>query len=160
MKQELENGSVPPQYYFIGDEAFSNRDQFLVPYSGTGLPPDKDSFNYHLSSMRQCIERAFALLVLRWGVFWRPLQCSYENWTLVCTVAAKLHNFCIDENEGARHDIAPRYAADELEGDDPTIYLNPIDDEEDGGQSCGRRRRSLADFLQDNGIFKPAKIFD
>lgn len=47
MKRELDSGSLPIQYYFIGDEAFSNRDQFLVPYSGSGLERAKDSFKYH-----------------------------------------------------------------------------------------------------------------
>lgn len=46
------DGLIPSQYYFIGDGAFSNTAQFLVPWSGTGLGPWKDSFNFHLSSMR------------------------------------------------------------------------------------------------------------
>lgn len=157
MKRELANGSLPIQYYFIGDKAFSNRDQFLVPYSGSSLERDKDSFNYHLSAMRQCIERAFSLLTLRWGIFWRPLRCSYGKWTLVCTVAAKLHNFCIDENEGTREDISPRYDADYEEGDDPAVYLNPFDPEEEVARSNGRRRRTLTDMLEQSGIYRPRK---
>ena len=119
MKTLLDNGHLPAPYYFIGDEAFICTEQFLVPWSGRGLPNDKDSFNYHLSSMRQCIERAFALLTNRWGIFWRPLQCAYEKWTLVCMVAAKLHNFCIDMNDSQP---TSRANADHQEFDAPIVF--------------------------------------
>ncbi len=64
-----EKNRLPPDYFFIGDEAFSNTDQFLVPYSGQGLGPWKDSFNFHLSRMRQCIERAFGMMTADLGYF-------------------------------------------------------------------------------------------
>mmetsp|Transcript_20236 Transcript_20236/g.29052 ORF Transcript_20236/g.29052 Transcript_20236/m.29052 type:complete len:117 (-) Transcript_20236:50-400(-) len=90
---------------YFGDEAFVNTQQFLVPWSGRGLDPWKVSFNYHLSSMRQCIERSFSHLTQRWGIFWRPLQCGVDKWTLVCTVTAKLHNYIIDMGEGGDNDM-------------------------------------------------------
>jgi hypothetical protein len=73
-KKDLDSGKLPMQWYVVGDEAFSNTQQFLVPWAGRGLPADKDSFNYHLSAMRQCIERAFGILTERWGIFWRPVK--------------------------------------------------------------------------------------
>jgi hypothetical protein len=87
---------LPAKYYAVGDEAFVNTNNFLCPFPGRNIGVYKDSFNYHLSSMRQCIERAFGVLVKRWGILWRNLQCSYERWTMVLTVCAKLHNLCID----------------------------------------------------------------
>jgi hypothetical protein len=96
MKVEMDAGRLPCDFYIIGDEAFSCTDQLLVPYGGRGLGVWKDSFNYHLSSMRQCIERAFALYVQRWGIVWRALRTDFNRWPLVLTVCAKLHNFCID----------------------------------------------------------------
>lgn len=74
--------------------------------------------------MRQCIERAFPLLTQRWDIFWRPLRSSYDKWTLVCSVAAKLQNFCIHENEGSSADIAPSYDVDYVEGGDPAVYIH------------------------------------
>lgn len=50
MKCVLDDGLLPEKYFVIGDEAFVNTPQFLVPWSGRGLGPWKDSFNYYLSS--------------------------------------------------------------------------------------------------------------
>jgi hypothetical protein len=93
-----EDKLLPNEYFIIGDEAFQCSEQLLVPYGGRGLGIWKDSFNYHLSVQRQCIERAFALLVNRWGILWRPLRFSYDKWTLLLSVLAKLHNYCIENH--------------------------------------------------------------
>jgi hypothetical protein len=45
--------------------------KLLVPYAGRSLGVWKDSFNSHLSAMRQCVERSFAILTQRWGILWR-----------------------------------------------------------------------------------------
>ena len=76
IKALLDDNALPLPYYFIGDEAFINTTKFLVPWGGSKLPEFKDSFNraYHLSSMRQCIERAFALLVQSWGILCKASQ--------------------------------------------------------------------------------------
>jgi hypothetical protein len=52
---------LPPQYYIVCDEAVECNEEVLVPFGGRNLGEWKDSFNYHLSSMRQCIERAFGI---------------------------------------------------------------------------------------------------
>ena len=119
--QYFNSGALPLQYFFVGDEAFSCTEQLLVPYSGRGLGTWKDSFNYHLSSMRQCIERAFGLMVHRWGILARPLQCAFNKWPLLLTVLAKLHNFCVDRN--LPH-LDTRYRKDVLPGDVTTFLLN------------------------------------
>ena len=95
-KHIIEAGRLPRQYYIICDEALSSTEEALTPFGGTQIGTWKDSFNYHLSSMRQCIERAFGILTRRWGIFWRPLTCAYEKWPLIVQVCAKLHNLCID----------------------------------------------------------------
>lgn len=84
-------------FNLVLDEAYQCTDQTLVPWKGVSLPFDKDAFNYWLSKQRQVIERAFGILVQRWGVFWRPLRTSMENVALIISVAIKLHNICIDQ---------------------------------------------------------------
>eukprot|EP01138_Halocafeteria_seosinensis_P009305 gb/GECG01009509.1/.p1 GENE.gb/GECG01009509.1/~~gb/GECG01009509.1/.p1 ORF type:complete len:440 (+),score=36.00 gb/GECG01009509.1/:1-1320(+) len=161
MKHLLDSGELRQQSYRIGDEAFINSQQLLVPWSGRGLEVWKDSFNYHLSAMRQCIERAFGLLVERWGIFWRPLRCAYSRWTLVCAVAAKLHNYAIDMNEGRSSDILQRTDEDWEENDEPLVYLNGNGEaaeenvEEGRVRPIGDRRRQITDYLKAQGVRRP-----
>jgi hypothetical protein len=160
MKRLLEAGELKAPYFFIGDEAFINTTQLLVPWSGRGLEVWKDSFNYHLSAMRQCIERAFSLLTERWGLFWRPLRCAYRRWTLLCAVAAKLHNYCIDMNEGK--DIRPRLDEDIEEGDNRDVFMNgnsegAMDELPEGTsvRPTGDTRRNITEYLQAQGVRRP-----
>ena len=92
LKQRIHDGGLPAEFFLIGDEAFSNTQQMLSPWPGTGIGDWKDSFNYHLSKCRQCVERAFGMLVRRWGIFSRKLVCSHHRWSKVALVCAKLHN--------------------------------------------------------------------
>jgi hypothetical protein len=94
----IKENRLPSNYYFIGDEGFVNTRNFLTPHSGCFLNLFKDSFNYHLSRMRQNVERAFGILVSRWGIYWRPLSCDYDRWRLILQVTARLHNLCLDLN--------------------------------------------------------------
>jgi hypothetical protein len=171
IKKLLEEGRLPPEYYFIGDEAFQCTQQFLVPWSGHGLPVDKDAFNHNLSSSRQVIECAFALLTERWGVLWRPLRCAFKRWTLVCSVCAKLHNYCIDVDSDA--DIQPRHDDDvevgdyhdtvlndygDVDSDDEYAYL--FDDDEDArpARPLGTRRKDITQSFRVNGIIRPVNV--
>ena len=92
---------LPDGYFVIGDEAFRNTNTFLVPWKGHSITAWKSSFNFHLSSMRQCIERAFGILVARWLILSKPLQVAKSKWTLVSRVCAKLHNFLLSEDSGS-----------------------------------------------------------
>eukprot|EP01032_Pedospumella_encystans_P029721 gene29721-33555_t len=148
---------LPDRFYIIGDEAFINTNQLLTPYSGNGLGVWKDSFNYHLSAMRQCIERSFALLTGRWGILWRPLRCAMARWPLVLTVCAKLHNYCLDKN------VSPctnRFYEDVEEEDEDIVLLNTETSEEENahrrGGDQGARRKNFTEDLQNKGIRRPA----
>ena len=95
--QYIMEKKLPKEFFIIGDEAFPCTEYLLTPYSGRHLGIWKDSFNFHLSAMRQTIERAFGILTRRWGIFWRPLSMAMSRWSLVITVCAKLHNLCIEQ---------------------------------------------------------------
>ena len=126
--------------------------QLWTPWSGHNLDEWKDAFNYHLSAMRQCIERAFALLTQKWGIFWRPLRCSHHRWPLVCTVAAKLHNYCIDmkEDQGDNE----RYEEDFQEGDVHCLNFNHYQNSlvTEVGRPSGVSRRKMTKYFEDNGV--------
>ena len=157
MKVILESGALPPRYYFVGDEAFQNVNYFLTPWSGHGLDAWKDSFNYHLSAMRQCIERAFAFLTQRWGIFWRPLRCDFKRWTLICSVCAKLHNFCIDMQESLS-DIPERLLDDYVEDDHHYVLDNANGGPERPGRPIGDRRKIETELLKERGIRRKRHI--
>jgi hypothetical protein len=89
---------LPQEYFFIGDEAFTNTQQFLSPWPGRGLDRYKDSFNFWLSHSRQVIEHAFGLLTQSFKIFWRRFHFSLDRWSLVVLICMKLHNLCLDRN--------------------------------------------------------------
>jgi hypothetical protein len=92
-QSERSTKMLPPTYFGVGDDAFVNSDTLLTPWSGRGLTIFQDSFNYHLSSMRQTIERAFGMFIRRWGIFNRPLTVALHKWGFIADVCARLHNF-------------------------------------------------------------------
>lgn len=53
-------------------------------------------FNNILSSQRITIERAFGILVRRWGILWRPIAFSLCKVSKIVRVCAMLHNICVD----------------------------------------------------------------
>ena len=72
-----------------------------MPFPGQNLDQRMDSFNYFLSQLRIRIENAFALLVARWGILWRPLRVRLKHQPCLIKCLCKLHNFCIEEKERA-----------------------------------------------------------
>lgn len=161
---------LPPNMFYIGDEGFVNTDSFLTPISGNRLNPAEDGFNYHLSRMRQNVERSFGIMVRKWGIFWRPLSCAYDRWHLVITCCAKLHNYCIDrrieERETEVFNEMP-FASDVQVNDDISILTDdagiwrPTDAGEDVPNGTARslfsdtRRRAFVGMFHENGWVRP-----
>jgi hypothetical protein len=144
---------LPPGYYGVGDEAFANCDTLLCPWSGRSLTLEKDAFNFYLSAMRQCIERAFGQMVMRWGVFHRRLNVRADKWGLVTMVAAMLHNFCIDMKVG---EPPPSHPGDHQAGD--TCAVIPNTQRNDSGRMSGSqrtRRQQITDALKAAGKARP-----
>ena len=146
------NNLIPEQFYLIGDEAFTNTNRMLSPWAGRNLDAYKDSFNYHLSSCRQCIERAFGMLVKRWGILWRKLTCSFDKWPLVAMVCARLHNICIDFNVPA----APRLIRDIQQEDVMEVILD--NERILANHATGDRRRIITRKFEEHGIRRPPVI--
>ena len=142
--------TIPERFHLIGDEAFTNTNRMLVPWSGRGLDVGKDSFNYHLSRCRSSIERAFGKLVKRFERLWRKLECDFSRWPLVATVCAKLHNICVDNNIPD----TPRLIRDVQPGDRNEVILADGDINDAGRPTGDRRRQITRDFLA-RGIRRP-----
>jgi hypothetical protein len=107
--------------------------------------------------MRQTIERAFGLMTNRFGIFWRPLRCSYKYWPLVCMVAAKLHNFCIDNNIPL---TVERVSSDHQEGDSNITLSNEnsssLQTEGSSRNShSGCKRKQFTEDLERQGTRRP-----
>jgi DDE superfamily endonuclease len=155
-REVVQKGRLPQQYFFIGDEGLGCEDQLLTPWSGRGIGKDKDAFNFHLSVRRQVIERAFGILVRRWGVLNRKLVVSFHRWNLVVTVCAKLHNVCVDRNIPE----VPRHRRDVRPGDSPNVFFNvqPTDDlyRYSATDHRGERRRRITERLAAQRIERPA----
>lgn len=93
----VQAGQLPKWAHIVFDDAYVCTQQELSPWSKPGkkqrpLTPWQDSFNYHLSLNRQCIERAFGLFIGCWGLFWRPLSVAKSRIPLIVRCAMKLHN--------------------------------------------------------------------
>ena len=54
------------------------------------------AFNNILSSQKITIERAFGILVRRWGILWRPITYRLDKIATIARVCAMLHNICVD----------------------------------------------------------------
>lgn len=154
----VEHSDWPSDFYVIGDEAFVCTNNFLTPYSGRGLGPWKDAFNFYLSSMRQCVERSFALLVQRWGILWCPLQFDFCYWTRVLMALAKVLNFCIDEGDIP---VRQRFHEDVMEGDQFEVLINEsfLDEEEQHflmtRRTGNRRPNNFRVVLEEKGLRRP-----
>jgi hypothetical protein len=111
------------------------------------------SFNYHLSRMRQNVERAFGLLVARFGVLWRPLRCEFERIPGLLNALCRLHNFCVLENEPpplpTSFDIAVGDVRGYMVGDDCTTGATG------GYRLADSRRRKHTTDLKESGFARP-----
>lgn len=112
---ELLTTRLPSQFHVVLDEAFKCTTQELSPYPKPRvgkLSEAQDAFNFHLSLHRQVIERCFALLTWRWGVFWRPIRVQFGSIKDLVACCCRLHNWCQEDAEykrilaASRHDAA------------------------------------------------------
>ena len=98
---------VAPEHTIAGDNAFVENMTMATPIPGTQISLVEDAYNFYLSQVRITIERAFGILVHRWGILRRPLSMSILKVPAIVTCLMRLHNFCIDNGE-SRRTPAPR----------------------------------------------------
>jgi hypothetical protein len=83
----------------FGDNAYVSTDYMVTPYKNVRAGP-KDDFNFFHSQLRINIERAFGMLVKKWGVLQKPLPCRMGPTKQLALVMAlcRLHNFCLGDD--------------------------------------------------------------
>ena len=98
--QTISNGRLRDKWLIVGDDAFVCKDNVITPYVRKQLSKAQRNYNYFLSMNRQVVERTFALWKWKWGLFWRPLLINDQNIKVVIETTCRLHNLCIDVQEG------------------------------------------------------------
>lgn len=87
--------SQPSPYHWMADAAYPLLRTLIVPFPGAALRDHEDAFNFYLSQLRITIERAFGMLVQRWGIFWKKLKFDIPFCCEIIHACVRLHNFCI-----------------------------------------------------------------
>jgi hypothetical protein len=117
-----------PGFCLFGDNAYINSIFMATPFAGV-LGGSEDAYNFYHLQVQIRIECAFRMFTQQWSLLWRALPAQITTGKAVALVVAlgKLHNFCIDKNDG---DATPLRAADEwnlqVEGAIPTADVEPL----------------------------------
>jgi len=96
LAKRLEELGLPPGFFIVADNAYSCSDWMIVPFKNAVPGSIEDDVNFYISQVRCNIECTFGIFMRRWGLFWRPLEIGFERRSKVITLAAKLHNFIIN----------------------------------------------------------------
>lgn len=101
----------PMPYVLVADEAFQLSHYLLRPYPVRVLDDEKRIFNYRLSRARRTIENTFGILVQRWRVLKKPLECCVKNTVSIIQACVCLHNWL---RETDKTNYMPKKIDDEI----------------------------------------------
>ena len=105
---------------------------------------------------------AFGQLVRRWGILWRPLECSLQENTRIVMVCMKLHNYCQRRGFYAHGGCRERGEVDGA-GASPEAWLQNdlhMDDSHRGVRRDLERsamRTCIAEAIYTAGLRRPAR---
>jgi hypothetical protein len=160
VSRAIKQGRLPVWAHVVFDEAYPCAGQELSPFRGRNLDTWKDSFNYHLFLHRQVVERAFGILINRWGVFWRSLRIRFKRIPLLIRVCCKMHNLCIDRFGAG--DAIKVFKGDIQPNDNITVRWTDGTGRSRGYRSDlekSRGRDDLVKLLKERGVVRPAHSF-
>ncbi|XP_018360100.1 PREDICTED: uncharacterized protein LOC108759253 [Trachymyrmex cornetzi] len=94
-------------------EAFPLKPYLMRPYPRRSLTSDSQRiFNYRLSRARRIIENAFGILVSRWRILRKSIQCKEETAHKIVLVV--LYNYIMSSNE--QKYCPPHFVDQEING--------------------------------------------
>ena len=91
---------LAPSLCFFGDNVYLNSPYIATPYPGS-VSRAKDAYNFYHSQFHIRVECAFGMLTEHWGILRSAMP---RNITIRKTIElvyslARLHNFCIQQND-------------------------------------------------------------
>ena len=90
--------------FYLVDSGYPNRPGYLAPYKGTkyhlpefrqGPMPKgmKETFNFAHSSLRNCVERSFGVLKMKWRMLLKVPSYPITKQSQIIVACMALHNF-------------------------------------------------------------------
>ena len=145
----LSNGLLAEGLCLFGDNAYLNSPFLATPYPNVSSGY-KDAYNFFHSQLRIRVECAFGMFVQRWGVLRSaiPKGVTLRKTTAMVLALAKLHNYCIDEQDT---NILPMTAADELRLVSNALGSVPLDEVSTDGDATMENRVGIPTQLLDAG---------
>lgn len=91
---KLEEGSLfNSAGCIIGDDAFPLKPYLMEPYKLSPLTTEQRIFNYRLSRARRVSENAFGILVSRFRILSRKIDCQLQTTDKIVRASCVLHNW-------------------------------------------------------------------
>ena len=110
----LDTNIILDGYTLVGDCAYI-KSPFMATLLKGKRSGHEDAYNFYLSQLKITIERAFGVLVHRWGILRAPLIIPLAKVGPLVETLIRLHNFCIDQNELSVFDV-PKSNNDNVAG--------------------------------------------
>lgn len=105
------DSAIPDGSWVAADDAYVAGRKVLTPWPSHNLPWERDAFNYYQSSSRILVEQAFAQLVGRWGILWKPIRICWRTATRTLRVCAKLQKILNDLRSPVPREVLPEDVA-------------------------------------------------
>ncbi len=140
-----------PLRHFIstGDNARAPSEHLVPVFGGIDRRDiHNDNANFHFSQCRIRSEMAFGIMTNRFGVLQRPLRVSPPRTGKLVQTIARLHNFCLTENND--HDAMTQGAVQPSRQEEIGLETNGDQPIAAPGVSC--LRESLAKRAKDAGL--------
>lgn len=134
----------PFPYYFVGDEAFSQTKNIMVPYRKATLNDVKRIYNYRQSRGRKTIECVLGMAAEKFAVLNGPIRCRDKKTVNdIIKTACVLHNY-VRKHEGIEY--TPKGVGENTDmGGTPTIMSRQLVIQE--SSSADTARNYLANYF-------------